>query len=51
MSLPEVPTIQDRGKDRVEQIAARYVTSEAIGLAMVERLRKDKAKTKAARAA
>jgi len=31
----------------VEEIAARYVTAQEIGLAMVERLRRNAARTKA----
>jgi len=33
-------------KGKVEQIAARYVTAEEIGLAMVTKLRRNTAKTK-----
>ncbi|MHB8286189.1 MAG: tyrosine-type recombinase/integrase [Caulobacteraceae bacterium] len=45
LSLDDVATILGWEKVRVEQIAARYVTAEAIGLAMVERLRKADART------
>ena len=47
MSLDDVATILGWSKGKVEQIAARYVTAEQIGLAMVEKLRPNKPKTKA----
>ena len=46
LSLDDVATILGWAKGKVEQIAARYVTAEEIGLAMVAKLRRNKAKTK-----
>lgn len=43
LELDDVATVLGWMKVRVEQIAARYVTGEEIGLAMVERLRRAKA--------
>jgi integrase len=43
LELDDVATILGWVKVRVEQIAARYVTGEEIGLAMVQRLRQAKA--------
>ncbi len=51
LSLVETATVLGWQKDRVEQIAARYVTSEVIGLAMVERMRKNASKTKTVKGA
>lgn len=46
LSLDDVATILGWSKSKIEQIAARYVTAEAIGLAMVAKLRRNKPKTK-----
>jgi integrase len=43
LELDDVATVLGWVKGRVEQIAARYVTGEEIGLAMVERLRRARA--------
>ena len=40
LELDDVATVLGWMKGRVEQIAARYISGEAIGLAMVERLRR-----------
>jgi len=45
--LGGVATILGWEKTKVEEIAARYVTAQEIGLAMVERLRRNAARTKA----
>ncbi|MGE5500626.1 MAG: tyrosine-type recombinase/integrase [Ignavibacteriales bacterium] len=41
LSLADVATVLGWKKARVEEIAARYVSAEAIGLALVERMRKN----------
>lgn len=40
LELDDVATVLGWMKGRVEQIAARYISGEAIGLAMIERLRR-----------
>ena len=45
LPLDEVATVLAWEKHRVEEIAARYVTAEVIGLAMVERLRQNRSAT------
>jgi site-specific recombinase XerD len=45
LDLYDVATILGWSKAKVEQIAARYVTSEQIGLAMIEKLARNKAET------
>jgi integrase len=45
IDLGDVATIVGWKKARVEEIAARYVTAEAIGMAIVEKLRRNKAQT------
>ena len=47
LDLDDVAMILGWAKGKVEQIAARYVTGETIGLALVEKLRRNKANTKA----
>jgi len=47
LDLDDVAMILGWAKGKVEQIAARYVTSEVIGLALVEKLGRNKANTKA----
>jgi integrase len=41
LSLADVATVLGWKKAKVEEIAARYVSAEAIGLALVERMRKN----------
>lgn len=48
LDLHEVATILGWSKAKVEQIAARYVTAEEIGLAMVRKLRRNENRTKTA---
>lgn len=43
LELADVATVLGWSKAKVEQIAARYVTGEEIGLAMVEKLRRSQA--------
>lgn len=45
LDLHEVATILGWSKTKVEQIAARYVTAEEIGLSMVEKLRRNAQET------
>lgn len=45
LDLHEVATVLGWSKTKVEQIAARYVTAEEIGLAMVEKLRRNAQET------
>lgn len=45
LDLHEVATVLGWSKTKVEQIAARYVTAEEIGLAMVEKLRRNTPET------
>ena len=45
LDLQDVATVLGWSKAKVDQIAARYVTAEEIGLAMVEKLRRNRAKT------
>lgn len=45
LDLHDVATVLGWSKAKVEQIAARYVTAEEIGLAMVEKLRRNEPKT------
>lgn len=47
LDLADVATVLGWKKAKVEDIAARYVTSEVIGLALVERMRRNEPKTKA----
>jgi hypothetical protein len=49
IDLGDMATIVGWKKARVEEIAARYVTAEAIGLAIVETLGRNKAQTEAAK--
>jgi integrase len=42
LDLHDVATVLGWSKAKVEQIAARYVTAEEIGLAMVEKLRRNR---------
>ena len=46
VTIDDVALILGWKRQKVEQIALRYVTSEAIGAGMVERLRQNKAGTK-----
>ena len=46
LDLDDVAMILGWAKGKVEQIAARYVTGEEIGLALVEKLRRNGSKTK-----
>lgn len=46
LTLDQVATILGWSKGKVDQIAARYVTAETIGLAMVATLRRNMPKTK-----
>jgi integrase len=48
LDLADVATVLGWAKGKVEQIAARYVTAEEIGLAMVEKLRRNRAAAQAA---
>jgi integrase len=43
LDLSDIAQIVGWKRDKVDQIAARYVTAEAIGLAIVERMRRNKA--------
>ena len=45
LDLHDVATVLGWSKSKVEQIAARYVTGEEIGLAMVEKLRRNRLET------
>ena len=45
LDLHDVAMVLDWSKAKVEQIAARFVTAEEIGLAMVEKLRRNGAET------
>jgi hypothetical protein len=45
--LPDVAPILGWKPERVREIAARYITGEAMGLAMVKRLGRKPPKTKA----
>jgi integrase len=45
LDLHDVATVLGWSKAKVDQIAARYVTSEQIGLAMIDKLRRNRAET------
>jgi integrase len=51
LELGDIAQIVGWSRDKVEQIAARYVTAEEIGKAIVERMRRNKASTEAVNAA
>jgi site-specific recombinase XerC len=51
LDLNDVATILGWKKTKVEEVAARYVTSEEIGLAMIEKLRRNMAATEAVKSA
>jgi integrase len=50
LDLHEVATVLGWSKAKVEQIAARYVTGQEIGLAMVEKLRRNRPETESVKA-
>jgi site-specific recombinase XerD len=45
LDLHDVATVLGWSKAKVEQIAARYVTAKEVGLAMVEKLRRNRLET------
>jgi hypothetical protein len=51
LSLDDVATVVGWKKGKVEQIAARYVTAEEIGLAMVQKLQRNMLETESIKGA